>query len=349
MATEPTLKPTDPLTATPPTIEPSDAAIAPPATGPWKLAWRRLRRNRVALAFGVLFVLLVACALAAPLWAEQVANTTPDRNRLADQIVVDGKPRDIVSVRGIPMGPTWQGEYFLGADENGRDVMVRLLYGARNSLFIGFTAALITTLFAVLLGLIAGYFRGWIDAVISRGLDVMWAFPVLLLGIALGVSLATEGLNLGIVNLEGNSLWIPTLVIGFVGIVYLARPVRGQVLSLREKEFIEVARAQGMSDWRIMTRELLPNLFSTILVFFPLIAANAILLEAALSFLGAGVQAPAPSWGTMISDGLDRIIGAPHLTIAPGIMLVMTVLSLNIFGEGVRDALDPRAKIKLEH
>ena len=349
MATEPTLKPTDPLTATPPTLDPSDVEIAPPATGPWKLAWRRLRRNKVALAFGVLFVLLVGCALAAPLWAEQVANTTPDRQRLADQIVIDGEPRDIVSVRGIPMGPTWRGEYFLGADENGRDVMVRLLYGARNSLFIGVTAALLTTILAVLLGLLAGYFRGWIDAVISRGMDVLWAFPVLLLGIALGVSLATEGISIGPLTIAGNSLWIPTLVIGFVGIVYLARPVRGQVLSLREKEFIEVARAQGMSDWRIMTRELLPNLFSTLLVFFPLIVANAILLEAALSFLGAGVQPPAPSWGTMISSGLDRIIGAPHLTIAPGLMLVLTVLSLNIFGEGVRDALDPRAKVRLEH
>jgi peptide/nickel transport system permease protein len=349
MATEPTFKPTDPLTATPPTLDPPEVKAAPPATGPWQLAWRRLKRNKVALAFGVLFVLLVLLALAAPLWAEHVANTTPDRQRLADQIVVDGEARDIVSVRGIPMGPTWRGEYFLGADQSGRDVMVRLLYGARNSVFIGFTAALITTIFAVLLGLLAGYFRGWTDALISRSLDILWAFPVLLLGIALGVSLATEGLNLGFIHIAGTSLWIPTLIIGFVGIVYLARPIRGQVLSLREKEFIEVARAQGMSDWRIMTRELLPNLFSTILVFFPLIAANAILLEAALSFLGAGVQAPAPSWGTMISDGLDRIIGAPHLTIAPGLMLSLTVLSLNIFGEGVRDALDPRAKVRLEH
>ncbi|HEX8205529.1 MAG TPA: ABC transporter permease [Solirubrobacteraceae bacterium] len=349
MATEPTLKPSDPLTATPPTLDPPDVKSAPPATGPWQLAWRRLKRNKVALAFGVLFVLLILSALAAPLWADHVAHTTPDRQRLADQVVVDGKPRDIVSVRGIPMGPTWQGKYFLGADQSGRDVMVRLLYGARNSIFVGFTAAIITTFLAVLLGLLAGYFRGWTDALISRGMDILWAFPVLLLGIALGVSLATEGLNLGFVKVAGNSLWIPTLIIGFVGIVYLARPIRGQVMSLREKEFIEVARAQGMSDFRIMTRELLPNLFSTILVFFPLIVANAILLESALSFLGAGVQPPSPSWGTMISDGLDRIIGAPHLTIAPGLMLVLTVLSLNIFGEGVRDALDPRAKVRLEH
>jgi peptide/nickel transport system permease protein len=349
MATEPTLKPTDPFAATPPVVDPTEIDAPPPATGPWRLAWRRLRRNRVALAFGALFVLLIVVALAAPLWADHIAKTTPERNRLADQITVGGEKRDIVTPDGIPMGPTWRGQYFLGADENGRDVMVRLLYGARNSLFIGITASMFTVMLAVLLGLLAGYFRGWVDAIISRGLDVLWAFPVLLLGIALGVSLATGGLSLGPIKLAGNSLWIPTLIIGFVGIVYLARPVRGQVLALREKEFIEVARAQGMSDWRIMTRELLPNLSSTILVFFPLIVANAILLEAALSFLGAGVQAPSPSWGTMIGSGLDRIVTAPHLTIAPGLMLVLTVLSLNIFGEGVRDALDPRAKVRLEH
>jgi peptide/nickel transport system permease protein len=317
--------------------------------GPWQLAWRRLRRNRVALAFGVLFLALVASALAAPLWAERVAHTTPERNRIADTIEVDGEPVNVVSFDGVPIGPTWQGEFFLGADDNGRDVMVRLLYGARNSLFIGIVAALITTLLAVVAGLIAGYFRGLVDAVISRAMDVLWAFPVLLLGIAIGVSLAIGGLAIGPVQISGNSLWIPTLVIGSVSVVYLARPIRGQVLSLREKEFIEAARAQGASHPRILFSELLPNLSSTILVFFPILVANAILLEAALSFLGAGVQPPDPSWGTMLSDGIPLLISSPHLTVAPGLMLVLTVLSLNIFGEGVRDALDPRAKVRLEH
>jgi peptide/nickel transport system permease protein len=138
-------------------------------------------------------------------------------------------------------------------------------------------------------------------------------------------------------------------VIAFVNWTYIARIVRGQVLSLREKEFIEAARAQGMGPWRIMFTELLPNLASTLLVFYPLIVANAVLLEAALSFLGAGVQPPEPSWGIMIAEGIDFLTTAPWLTIAPGLMLVMTVLSLNIFGEGLRDALDPRAKIRLEH
>jgi peptide/nickel transport system permease protein len=249
-----------------------------------------------------------------------------------------------------PIGPTWDPHhYLLGADDQGRDVAARLLYGGRNSLLIGFGASIITLLLATLLGLLAGFFRGWTDAVISRVFDVLWAFPVILLGVALGVSLNLGGLNLGFVNIQGNSLWIPTLIIGVAYVVYLGRPIRGQVLALREKEFIEAARAQGLGPWRIMATELLPNLASTLLVFFPIIVANSILLEAALSFLGAGVQPPEPSWGVMISEGVDFLTTAPVLTIAPGLMLVLTVLSLNIFGEGVRDALDPRAKVRMEH
>ncbi len=346
---------TDPVTTKLPDAEavldeasPQEAAAG---TSPWRLAMRRMRRNKVSLAFGLLFILLVLSALAAPIWANQVADTGPNRTHLTDTIRIDGKDVNVVEFDGVPIGPQWTkagGKYFLGADGSGRDVMVRLLYGARNSLFIGLTAAIITVFLAVTLGLLAGYYRKWVDAVISRALDVMWAFPVLLLGIALGVSLALGGITVGPLSLQGNSLWIPTAIIGFVSVVYLARPIRGQVLSLREKEFVEAARAQGASDFRIMFGELLPNLASTILVFVPILTANAILLEAALSFLGAGVQPPNPSWGTMISDGIDLLITAPHLTVVPGGMLVLTVLSLNVFGDGVRDALDPRATIKLE-
>ena len=344
----------DPATAVPAELDQSaaDPAADKPAAGtsPWQLARRRLRRNRVALAFGVLFFGLVGIALLAPVFSAQIAETGPNTNHLADTIEVGGEQRNVVEFDGVPIGPqnvAAGGKYVLGADGNGRDVMVRLLYGARNSLFIGLTASLITALLAVVLGMLAGYYRGWVDAIISRALDVLWAFPVLLLGIALGVALAVGGLNLGPLKISGNSLWIPTLIIGVVGTVYLARPIRGQVLSLREKEFVEAARAQGASDWRIMFGELLPNLASTILVFFPVLVANAILLEAALSFLGAGVQPPDPSWGTMLADGIKLLITSPHLTIAPGLMLALTVLSLNVFGDGVRDALDPRAKVRI--
>ena len=316
--------------------------------GPWALAWRRLRRNKTALAFGLLFVLVVGSVLAAPLWAEHVAQTTPYENHLSDQVTIDGKKVDVVSVEGVPIGPTWQKEFFLGADGNGRDIMVRLLYGGRNSLMIGVTAAAITTVLSILLGLMSGYFRGMSDWVIRNGLDIIWSFPVIILGVALGVALALGGLQIGPISIAGDSLLIPILVISMVYIPYMARPIRGQVLALREKEFIEASRAQGAGPIRIMFGEILPNLSSTILVFFTLLIANAILLEAALSFLGAGVRPPEPSWGTMIDDGVDRIVTAPHLCIVPGAMLVLTVLSLNVFGDGVRDALDPRAKVRLE-
>jgi peptide/nickel transport system permease protein len=320
--------------------------------GPWRLGLRRLRRNKVALLFGFLFILLVAACVAAPVWADKVAHTGPNANHLSDTINVDGESKNVVGLDGVPIGPQWlkaDGRFFLGADRNGRDIMVRLLYGGRNSLVIGITAAFITTLLSILLGVVAGYFRGALDSVIRALLDIMWSFPVIILGTALGVALALGGLKVGPIQISGDSLLITILIIGLVYVPYMARPVRGQVLSLREKEFVEAAKAQGAGPIRIMFTEVLPNLASTVLVFFTLLIANAVLLEAALSFLGAGVRPPNPSWGTMIDEGVDRIATAPHLAIVPGAMLVLTVLSLNVFGDGVRDALDPRAKVRLEH
>ena len=337
------------LFGAPGTLGVEDTGKAPAGASPWRLAGRRLRRDKSALFFGALFIVLVLACLAAPLWANQIAHTTPEENHLTDTIEKDGETVNVVALDGVPIGPTWQGEFFLGADQLGRDNMVRLLYGGRNSLLIGVVAAVLTTLLAIIFGVLAGYLRGWSDSAISRLMDIIWAFPVILLGIALGTSLAEGGLKLGPISISGDSLAIPILVITIVYIPYLARPLRGQVLSLREKEFVEAARAQGMGSWRIMFGEILPNIASTILVFFPLLVANAILLEAALSFLGAGVRPPNPSWGTMISEGVDRIVTAPYLAIVPGAMLVLTVLALNVFGDGVRDALDPRAKVKIDH
>ncbi|MDQ6776538.1 MAG: ABC transporter permease [Actinomycetota bacterium] len=319
--------------------------------GPWQLAARRLRRNKVALAFALVFVVLVGTALAAPIWAHDVAHTDPGANHLTETIKEGKSSVNVVAFNGIPVGPQWfkaGGKFFLGADGNGRDIMVRLLYGARTSLEIGVSAALITTILAVITALLSGYLGGIVDTIITRAMDVVWAFPVVILGVALGTALSVGGLALGPITIHSGSLAIPIGIIGFVYVPYMARPLRGQILSLREKEFIEAARAQGMGQLRIMFSEILPNLASTIVVFFPLAIANAILLEAYLSFLGAGVQAPTPSWGEMIAEGINRITTAPHLTIVPGLMLVLTVLSLNIFGDGVRDALDPRAKVRME-
>jgi peptide/nickel transport system permease protein len=321
---------------------------APVGVAPWRLALRRLRRNWTALAFGAIFVLLVSLCVAAPLWASHVAHTDPYKNHLTDTIKLDGKTTDVVSPDGVPIGPTWHGRFFLGADDNGRDIAVRLLYGGRTSLEIGVAAALITTVLSVMAGLVAGYFRGWPDAVISRVLDLIWAYPVVLLGVALGTALALGGLKIGPIEIQGDSKAIPILIISIVYVPYMARPLRGQAMGLREKEFVEAARTQGAGPLRIMFSEILPNLSSTIVVFFPLMVANAILLEAALSFLGAGVRPPAPSWGTMIGAGVDRIVTGPHEAIVPGTMLVLTVLALNVFGDGVRDAFDPRAKVRVD-
>ena len=331
-----------------------DAEVVAPSAGegPWRLAFRRLRRNRVALAFLGLFVAIVVFCLAAPLWANGVADTGPNDTHTLEKVEVDGEKRDVVNPEGKPIGPIWfgaGGKFFLGADGRlGRDEMVRLMYGGRTSLFIAFVSGLITTVLATVLGLLAGYYRGWVDAVISRAMDVLWAFPVLLLAIALGLVLAVGGLNLLGLHIPSGSIWIPILIIGLVMVPYMARPIRGEVLSLREKEFVEASVAQGAGSLRIMFSELLPNLWSTIIVFFALNIANNMLLESALSFLNVGVQPPNSSWGTMIASGNSLITSAPLLTIIPGTMILLTVLSLNVFGDGLRDALDPRSKVRLE-
>jgi peptide/nickel transport system permease protein len=346
--------PTAPSPGTPAALEPAEPLGASEiqgegGLGPYRLAARRLRRNKTALAFGAMFVIIVLLCLCAPLYAKHVAHTTPSANHITEQIKVRGKTEDVVSPGGIPTGPTWTGKFFLGADANGRDVAVRLLYGGRNSLEIGFIATFISCLFATIVALSAGYYRGVVDGVLSRTMDLIWAYPVILLGIALGTALAVGGLDFGLFTVSGASLWIPAIIIGVVYVPYMAKPLRGQVLSLREKEFVEAARSQGAGNLRIMFREILPNIASSIIVFIPLMIANAILLEAALSFLGAGVQPPTPSWGTMISDGIRLIPSAMHLTLIPGGMLVLAVLGINVFGDGVRDALDPRAQVRIEH
>ena len=323
---------------------------------PWYLAWRRLRRNYVALASLVIFILIVvACALA-PVYAHHVAHTGPDDNHVTDVVKVGNKEVPVMALNqggqiGVTIiGPTWWhagGKFVLGADGNGRDVAVRLLYGGRNSLKVGIGSALICTLFSIILALLAGYYRGSIDWIITRYFDLIWAFPVILFAIALGSALSINGINWGPIHVSSGSLWIPTLVISYVLIPYIGRPLRGQILSLREKEFVEAAIAQGASPLRVMFAEILPNIASSVLVFFTLIIAANILTEAGLSFLGAGVQPPNPSWGTQIAEGQERITTAPWLTLAPGIAIVLTVLSLNIFGDGLRDALDPRAKVRI--
>src|SRR3954462_7899053 len=247
---------------------------------PWYLAWRRLRRNYVALASLAVFVLIVlACALA-PVYAHHVAKTGHNGNHITENINVAGQEKPVISQGGTffdkktnqlrvkavtILSPTWwqaNGRFALGADGNGRDVAVRLLYGGKNSLKVGIGSALICTLFSIILALLAGYYGGKTDWIITRFFDLIWAFPVILLGIALGTALSVNGFHHFGIDLSGSSLWIPTFVISYVYIPYLARPLRGQILSLRQTEFVDAATAQGARPLRIMFSELLPNIAS---------------------------------------------------------------------------------------
>lgn len=315
-----------------------------PAVGPWRLAARRLRRNHVAQAFGILFLLIVVVCLLAPVFAADVAHIGPNANNITGTVSVGGKMQNVVSTDGVPIGPTWGSHYLLGADTNGRDLAVRLLYGGRTSLVIGAIATVIIIVFGTLAGLLSGYFGGLWDMILRPVMELIWSFPVVILGVALGTALAIGGIG----PVKGNSIFIPAFIIGVVYIPYLGKPIRGEVLRLREQDFVDAARVQGMSDWRIMLSEILPNVISTITVFVPMMLAYSILLEAYLSFLGAGVQAPNSSWGTLISDGLNYIQTTPTFSLIPGAMLVLAVLSINVVGDGIRDALDPRAQVRVK-
>jgi peptide/nickel transport system permease protein len=323
---------------------------------PWAIAGRRLVRNRLAMAALGLFLLIVVLSLLAPVYAHDIAHTNPFDSNISGTTVVDGKRVEVMQQGGgelglgeVPIAPTWEANYFLGADNQGRDVMARLLYGGRASLLVGVGSAVICSLAALLLALVAGFFRGWSDTVLSRIMDLIWAFPVYLLAISLSTVLLTTpgGVKLGPITLDASSLWTPTLIIALIYIPYVFRPVRGQVLSVREKEYVEAGVSQGASNLRLMLSDILPNVVSTVIVLLPLMIATTVLTEAALSFLSIGVQPPNASWGTIIGDGQELLYTRPWVAIAPGIMIVLTVLSLNVLGDGVRDALDPRAKVRV--
>lgn len=306
------------------------------------------------MAATAVLLLIALASLCAPLYAHHVAHTDPFQSHISATTVVDGRTVPVLtpSSTGLglgvtPIGPTWDpGHYFLGADNQGRDVMARLLYGGRTSLFIGVTAALLTCVLGTAVGVVAGYAGGVVDAVISRVLDVVWAFPVYLLAICLSVVLLTNGLKLGPVTVDAGSLWLPVAIISAIYVPYVARPLRGQVLVLREKEYIQAAVGSGAAAVRILRREVLPNVVPTAIVFVPLMTALAMLTESALSFLSVGVQPPQASWGTIVQDGLGLLYTRPAVTIAPGLLIALTTAALNVLGDGVRDALDPGARLR---
>ncbi len=295
------------------------------ALSPLQLFWRRLRRDKVSMLALVVVLLAILIAIFAPLIVKAAGAPQPNVQN-----------PDLLDDFGSPSGPT--AENWLGVDQRGRDVFSRVVYGSRISLLVAFLSTLIIVAIGVALGLIAGYYRGIVDSLLTRAMDVMLAFPVLLLAIGLGVACADGCLS----NTIKPGLTVVVTVIALSLWPYMARIVRGQVLSLREKEFVEAARSLGASNSRIIFREILPNLVAPIIVYGTILIPQVILFEAALSFLGIGIEPGTPSWGSMISDAVGVFDIAWWFMTFPGLALLLTVLAFNLVGDGLQDALNPR-------
>ncbi|MEU4091855.1 ABC transporter permease [Streptomyces sp. NPDC026673] len=298
---------------------------------PGRIAWMRLKRDKVALAGGAIVVLLILVAIFAPLIVKLLGH--PPNELHEDQID---------PLFGTPLGK-WGGinsDFLFGVEPvNGRDVFSRVVYGAQISLLVAFLSAFVAVALGTVLGIMAGYFGGWVDAAISRVMDLLLAFPQLLFIIAL-ISVVPNSMW----GFEGTGVRIGVLVvvIGFFGWPYIGRIVRGQTLSLREREYVDAARSLGAGRAYILFRELLPNLIAPITVYSTLMIPTNVLTEAALSFLGVGVKPPTPSWGEMLSTAVRTYEDDPIFMLIPGLAIFITVLAFNLFGDGVRDALDPK-------
>ncbi|MCD9876582.1 ABC transporter permease [Streptomyces guryensis] len=297
-----------------------------------RIAWERLKRDKLALAGGVVVLVLIALALLAPV-ITNLLGQDPDvyHENLIDPLF--GTPKGALG--GI------SGDHLLGVEPvNGRDIFARVLYGARVSLLVGFLSAMVAVVLGTVLGIVAGFFGGVVDSVISRVMDGLLAFPQLLFTIALVSVMPNDMLGLTGSNVR---VFVMILVIGFFGWPYIGRVVRGQTLSMREREYVEAARSLGAGRYYILFKELLPNLVAPIIVYTTMMIPTNILTEAALSFLGVGVKPPTSSWGQMLSSAIDYYDSDPMYMVVPGVAIFITVLAFNLFGDGVRDALDPKA------
>jgi ABC-type dipeptide/oligopeptide/nickel transport system permease subunit len=282
----------------------------------WQLAWMRLKKDRAAIASAVIIVLIILMAIFAPVVSSLTGHGVDHQYRTTG-----------LDSFGLPRAPN--GTFVLGTDDLGRDILVRIAYGARISLYVGVIATLLTVAIGAVLGIIAGYFGGLVDSIIARLVDVVLSLPFLLFAISL-VSVTHPGLTIVIVVI-GVFLWAS-----------VARIVRGQVLSIREKEYIEAARSLGASSWRIMFVDILPNVLTQLIVYATLLIPVTIILEATLSYLGLGIPPPTADWGQMISEAQTVFQQAWWFLVFPSVALLITTVAFNILGDGVRDALDPR-------
>jgi peptide/nickel transport system permease protein len=301
-----------------------------------QIAWMRLKRDRVALVSAAVIAFFVLIAVFAPL-ITKITGYGP----------ADFAERDLIDpATNLPVGGFGgiSSEHIFGIEpEKGRDIFARIVYGARVSLLIAVAATMLSVAMGVVFGVMAGYFGGWVDSAISRTMDVLLAFPLLLFAIALvGIEVDEQLAALPLIDTNSARIVLLILIIGFFSWPYMGRIVRGQTLSLREREFVDAARALGASDRHILFKQLLPNLAAPILVYATLIIPTNILFEAALSYLGVGIKPPDASWGDMIQASVPYALADPYFLAFPGAALVLTVLAFNLLGDGLRDALDPR-------
>ncbi len=301
--------------------------------------WQQIRKNRLLISGGGIVGALMLLALTAPLLTQW--------NILDDPM--EQFPQGL-GPYGLPLAPG--GMHSLGTDSLGRDMLSRVVHGARISLTVGIIAMLTALCIGVTVGVIAGYFGTWVNTVLMRGTDVMMTIPGLLLAIAFASLMDGRQVHLhpswtdwhGLdLTLERGILSV-LLVIGIVSWTWIARVVRSQVISVKEREFVEASRAMGCRHRRIIARHIVPNILPTVIIVATLSTAGTILLDAGLSYLGVGVPPPAPSWGTMIADGQPYFIVAPHLTVVPGLAIILTVVGFNLLGQGLQDVLDPHEK-----
>ena len=317
------------------------------ARGYWEGVWLRFKQDRVAIAGGVFIVVLLLSAFIGGPIAARILGHGP--NEIFANGVIDSKPvgpLTTISTAPFPTPPGTKGfedtTFLLGSDGPlGHDMFLRILYGAQTSLEVAVMATILVMIIGVITGLLAGYYRGTVDTIVSRLTEIAMAFPFLLFTIAVAVTVGPSVNKITFGFLAPGVVTL-TMIFAIFGWFYPARLVRGQVLSLREKEFIEAARMTGAGDWRIMRSHLLPHLVAPIIVFSTLIVASYIIAEAGLSFLGLGIQAPTASWGNLLSAGPEYYLTQPWLMVWPGLMILLTTLAFNLLGDGLRDAFDPR-------
>ena len=326
----------------PGTVSDQVPAVPDPAEGPvpgkaiegrslGRIAWTRLKRDKVAMGGGCVVIFLILVAIFAP-WIVDLLGSPPNEFH-----------QNLIDVNTLaPKGGTGiSADHLFGVEpQNGRDIFSRVVYGARISLLIAFLATCVSVVIGATLGVVSGYVGGWVDSLISRAMDVFLAFPLLVFAIALAGVIPDTAFGL-----SGDSLRIALLIfiIGFFGWPYIGRIVRGQALSLREREFVEAARSLGARGPYVIFKEMLPNLVAPILIYATLLIPTNILFEAALSFLGVGIRPPTASWGGMLAEAA-RFYTIWHFMFFPGLAIFITVLAFNLFGDGLRDALDPKGR-----